>query len=310
VVDSTSQPGQKLRDAHAANTDTLLTGASGQLGSYMLREFARADASAVAWSGSHQGERFGYPIRPIDLTNLDDVANAFASIAPRTVIHSAALSRLDQCFSDPNTARRINTQATQQLVELAAARNVRFVYVSTDLVFDGEGEWYTETDAASPTSIYGATKLEAERYVLDYANGVVVRVSLLFGPSLAGQESFFDKQSVALHEHKPCTLFKDEWRTPLSLLSAARGLMAVAATDYQGLLHLGGPERMSRLEMGQRLARSLGLDDSLLQAASRTDIEFPEPRPRDTSLDSRLWRSLCPKTPWPYWDDAIAEFTR
>src|SRR5262249_39762394 len=127
------------------------------------------------------------------------------------------------------------------------------------------------------------------------------------GPSLNGRPAFFDQQVAALRDRQPCTLFDDEWRTPLSLASAARGLTALARSDFQGVLQLGGPERLSRWEMGQRLAEFLGCDPALLVAATRASVASPEPRPRDTSLVSSLWRKLFPELPWPTWADALRE---
>jgi dTDP-4-dehydrorhamnose reductase len=78
-------------------------------------------------------------------------------------------------------------------------------------------------------------------------------------------------------------------------------------SDFTGLIHLGGPERLSRLEMGQRLAAALGLDPSVIVPAARASFPAAEPRPRDVSLDSSRWRSLFPAQPWPDWDEALGE---
>ena len=74
------------------------------------------------------------------------------------------------------------------------------------------------------------------------------------------------------------TLFSNEWRTPLYLGAAATALLALARSDYTGRLHLGGPERLSRLEMAQQLATHLGADASVIVPTSRTSIAAPEPR--------------------------------
>src|SRR5262249_60235432 len=109
-----------------------------------------------------------------------------------------------------------------------------------------------------------------------------LRVGLLVGPSLGGGPSFFDDQVAALRGRRPVRLFEDEWRTPLSLQTAAQAVVAVARSDFRGLLHVGGPERMSRLEMGRRLAAALGLDASVIIATRRQDAPAGEPRPRAT----------------------------
>jgi dTDP-4-dehydrorhamnose reductase len=288
----------------------LLTGASGQLGAYLLRELRERDEEVIAWTGSRTGALFGVPLRPVDLANTDGVASAFAEARPERIIHAAGLTTIAACHREPAQAEQVNTRATVLLAELSGRSRASLLFISTDLVFDGERGWYRETDSPSPLSVYGRTKAAAEQAVLAHPAGAVVRVSLLFGPGLAGRRTFFDEQAAALREGRPCTLFEDEWRTPLGLLPAARALLAVAASDYRGLLHLGGPERLSRLEMGRRLAAFLGCDPSSLVPATRASAASPEPRPRDTSLDSSLWRTLFPCQEWPGWDEALEQMMR
>lgn len=83
-------------------------------------------------------------------------------------------------------------------------------------------------------------------------------------------------------------------------------LVSIARSDFEGLLHLGGPERMSRHEMGSRLARHLGCGEAQLPEVTRDSVEAPEPRPRDTSLDSTLWRQAFATIAWPSYEEALA----
>ena len=284
----------------------LVTGASGQLGGYLLRRLRGAGDAVVAWSGTRPGERFGVPLLPVDLADERSVVEAFRSARPDVVVHAAAVSAVAQCYREPHRALAINVRASALLADLAEQAGARLLLVSTDMVFDGAKGDYREEDVPAPLSVYGRSKADAERAVLAHG-GAVARVSLLFGPGLAGRPSFFDEQVAALRQRRPIALFADEWRTPLSLETAAQGLLAVARSSFTGLLHLGGPERLSRLEMGQRLARFLGADPAVLVAASRTAVAGPEPRPRDLALASGRWRALFPQTRWPDWDEALGE---
>lgn len=285
----------------------LITGASGQLGGYLLREISKRGLAATAWSGSRTGRLFGVELQPVDLADNRQVRTAFQEAAPTSVIHAGAIAAITECRRDPDRAQQVNTQATAFLAELAREANARLLFVSTDLVFDGQKGWYREQDPPAPLSVYGHTKAAAEPAVLAVPRGIVVRASLLFGPSLVGRSYFFDEQVKALREGRPLTLFNDEWRTPLGLATAARALLAIAQADLSGTLHLGGPERMSRLEMGQRLADHLGVDAPAITAVPRSSVPGPEPRPRDTSLDGSRWRALFPAVPWPTWEEALRE---
>src|SRR5947209_20516233 len=108
----------------------LLTGASGQLGAYVLRRLRAAGEPVVAWTHTTRGDLFSTPLVPVDLA---DPTAAFAAARPDVVLHAAALARVGDCHRNPELARRVNTDATSRLAELAAAAGARFVFVSTDL---------------------------------------------------------------------------------------------------------------------------------------------------------------------------------
>jgi dTDP-4-dehydrorhamnose reductase len=270
----------------------LLTGASGQLGGYLLQTLAGGADEVIAWSGQHGGTLLGHLLHPVDLADPSAVADGFAAAQPEVVLHAGAWARVADCWQDPEQARRVNVDGTATLCSLAEQAGARVVFVSTDMVFDGEHAPYREEDVPAPLSVYGRTKAEAEGVVQQRAENVVVRVSLLVGPSVVGRPSYYDEQLQTLREGRPLKLFVDEWRTPLGLDEAARALLAIARSDVRGVLHVGGSERLSRLDMGRRLAAEGGLPEALLVPIRRDDLPGREPRPRDVSLDSSRWRRM------------------
>ena len=287
----------------------LVTGATGQLGAYLVRELAGYDGFVGGWGHAGPAVVGGLSVPAVDLTDRDRLAAAFRREAPDVVIHAAAMAAVGDCARDPARAAAVNTGGTATLAELCEAAAARLVFVSTDLVFDGEAAPYAEDARPAPLSVYGRTKAAAEEAVLGSRRNAVVRVSLLFGPSRNGRPNFFDAQAAALRNGQPVRLFHDEWRTPLGLRTAARALVALADSDATGLFHVGGPERMSRLEMGQRLAAHLGVPANGIEAVSRLTAGG-EPRPRDTSLDSTRWRASFPTIPWPTFERELEEMTR
>jgi dTDP-4-dehydrorhamnose reductase len=285
----------------------LLTGATGQLGPYLLRRLTGSAQEVTAWSGTTRCTLFGVSVQPVDLANRDAVAAAFAEARPHAVIHAAAMSSIADCYRNSARAAQVNTDASGLLAELAAQRRARFFFTSTDLVFDGERGGYAEEDPCRPLSSYGSTKLAAEAAVRACPGAVVARLSWLVGPSLSGRGSFFDQQVQQLRAGMHITSFADEWRTPLGLDAAAAALLALMQHSYEGLIHIGGPERLSRLEVARCLARRLGVDAELIIPGTRGQGSTPEPRPRDTSLNSLRWRAVLPQTPWPTCADSLAE---
>lgn len=285
---------------------TLVTGASGVLGGYVLRELGSRRWPVAAWTGRRAWDVGEVRARPVDLRDRDAVVCAFAEARPDAVLHLAARSSVADCHRDPAAARAVNAAGTALLADLAERTRARLVHVSTDLVFDGEEAPYAESATPAPLSVYGRTKREGELALAGRPRQLTVRVSLLYGPSLGGSRgSFFDTQCQALRRGGPLPLFVDEWRTPLDLPTAAQALVALAASDVEGVLHLGGPERLSRWEMGRRLAAVLDLDSSSLVAAPRAAVPAAEPRPRDVSLDSSRCRGLFPQLPWPGFEEAV-----
>ncbi|HEV3205047.1 MAG TPA: SDR family oxidoreductase [Gemmataceae bacterium] len=284
----------------------LLTGASGQLGGYLLRELQTFNANVTAWTGERTGQKFGVTWRPVDLANQDHVITAFHEAQPSVVIHAGAVTSVADCYRNPIRAEQVNAKATALLTQLAANVRAKFVFTSTDLVFDGKKGSYREQDPPCPLSEYGRSKVAAEKPVLEYSRGTVVRVSLLYGPTLTGRPSFFDNLVDSLRRGRSIALFEDEWRTPLDLETAAQGIVRIADSDFVGLVHLGGPERLSRLEMGFRLAALIGCDPKAIVVSKRDSVRTGESRPRDVALDSSLWRQLFPTQPWRSWKEAIA----
>ena len=279
----------------------LVTGASGILGGYLLRHLSRQGMSSINWSGTRDGDG----LNRVDLADYAAATIAFRAAAPDVVLHAAAMARVADCHRDPQRAREVNVAGTALLTDLCAKAGVRLVFVSTDMVFDGERAPYRETAPPSPLSVYGRSKAEAELAALAQPGNAVVRLSLLFGPSRTRQLSFFDEQVRALREGRSIALFEDEWRTPIDLATAAQALTELALSDAEGTFHLGGPERLSRLEMGRRLAGGLGIDPERVRSNRRTDAATAEPRPRDLSLDSSRWREAFPGLPWPGYAESV-----
>ena len=111
--------------------------------------------------------------------------------------------RRGRLLRDPALARQTNTTATRLLAELAERQAARMVFISTDLVFRGDQESYVETDCPAPLSVYGQTKASAERSVLEHARHLVLRMSLLFGPSLNGRPSSSTNRSRPCRTGRP-----------------------------------------------------------------------------------------------------------
>jgi dTDP-4-dehydrorhamnose reductase len=268
-------------------TEWLVTGAGGALGSVLMRVLSEQRVAAQGIVSPDGPSPYVGKVMRADLTDLRTYRDRVFALAPRVIVHLAGVTTVAGAYEDPERARAINIDATAQLVALSEALGARFVYASTDLVFDGEGAPYDEDAAPEPGTIYGRTKLEAECYVLAYRRGLVLRFPLMYGlPDVQRAPTFFETLIASLRSGRSVNLFEDEVRTPLWLDDAARACWRLGSSEQTGVVHLGGPERLSRFEMGQRIAQALAADPQLLVRARRAELQSPEPRARDVSLSS------------------------
>jgi len=278
----------------------LVLGASGFLGPHLIAA-ARAAGRRVLSAG-RGAPPAGAPqadehvpwdalgaMAPRALERLLDVAR------PEALVSAAALARVEECERDPARARALNAELPGALANLCRTRGVRLVQLSTDLVFgaarpaDGG---FREEDAPAPVHEYGRSKAAGEARVLRaWPDALVVRLPLLYGDSFGRGLGASDQVLAALARGERPALFSDEWRTPLEAGDAASAVLELAGGDARGLLHVGGPERLTRWELGQALLAARGLAPDAVRAVRRAELALAGPRPEDVSLDSRRARA-------------------
>lgn len=272
----------------------LVTGASGQLGHYILGRLENLGKKVVGWSQKSTGTLFGTELQPVDFSHGEVIVQALERAQPDVIIHAGAMSGADDVRKEPDRGQLINTEATRIIADWAGSRGARLIFTSTDMVFNGSRPMWHEDDPVCPILAYGCTKASAEPFVTDIPKGLVARISLLFGPTLTGRPSFFTSTLNAIAQGQSRPVFVDEWRTPVDYITVARILcrLAIDRADVTGVLHIGGPERMTRYDLLRQGALWAGLDSSLLIPVKSKELDLPEPRPSDLSLDTRRLQAL------------------
>jgi len=251
-----------------------ITGANGLIGSHLVQNASRF---APRWRVR------ALTRADFDLLDFAAVENAFAKDRPQLIIHCAAITVVSEAEKNPPLARRINTEATRFLAELAG--EIPFVFFSTDLVFDGCKGSYTETDNTNPLHVYGETKLAAEQVVLKNPRHLVLRTSINGGRSPSGNRSFNEQLRRSLQQNgSGMTLFTDEFRCPIPAVETARAVWELVERKCTGLYHVAGAEKLSRLQIGQLLVKHWPEITTPITAGSAKDYPGP-PRALDTSLD-------------------------
>jgi len=282
----------------------LVIGGSGLLGAHVVGELVRRGRACVSASrapAAPPGAAVPDGQLVVDGTRPGALVEAIEAGRFGRVFLVAALSRVGDAGRDPGLAQRLNRDWPGELAGACAGAGVRLVHVSTDLVFGAEppprARGFTELDPTAPLEPYGASKAAGERHVLGAApDALVVRLPLLYGRSFGRGLGAGDSLVAALEAGGDPMLFTDEYRTPIDAAVAARLLVELAGNPGSmgpsGLLHLGGPERLSRAELGQRLLATRP-DLASPRLGTRADLGLEPTRAGDASLDSSRARALC-----------------
>ena len=243
------------------------------------------------WSVYASTRSSTYPMPGVEWVQMDLEDNScmervVRSIRPYAIVHAAAMGNIDACQADREHAFRINAESTGFLAGLCAELEARMIAVSSDMVFDGSKGRYRETDPVNPVNYYGETKCAAEERVLgNCPNSVCGRAALIYGDPVFGGTSFSHQMLKRMEAGQPVTLFADQFRTPIEVRNLAEALLELAESDFTGILHLGGSERIDRLSFGRLMAEIRGFSDSLLIPARMGDFSSSAPRPADVSFD-------------------------
>ncbi len=264
----------------------LLTGASGFLGFNICKQ-ATQHYRVLGTVNNHPFTMPGIQQIKLDLTDKTALRNIVRESSPDAIIHTAAISDVNKCEQYPEEAMLLNVQVAISLAQLAAELAIPFVFTSTDMVFDGTQGYYTETDAVNPISKYGEQKVLAEEGIRKvYADAAICRMPLMYGVGGPGSKNFFVPMLTKIKAGDELGLFTDELRSSLGAQSAAQGLLVAALSSFKGTYHLGGPERISRYELGLQMASALGIDNPNIKAVRQQDIPMLAPRPKDASFNS------------------------
>ena len=283
----------------------LVTGAAGLLGG-RLAELLSASHDVIALR--HQAPvPPGLSVVEGDLLDGASLGRAFESARPDAVLHSAALADADRCEREPDLARRCNVEGSAEIARRCRERGLRLVALSTDLVLGGHHPFSSEEERPRPLLHYGRTKLEAEDAVLaESPDAVVLRVALVIGRGYGPRTTATEAIAATLAAGRRPRLFEDQYRTPIDPESVADAVVRALDRTVSGRFHVGGRERLSRYELGLRVARVLRLGGDFERASQATqDVR----RPADASLDSSRARRELGWEPRPL-DEAIRDGRR
>ena len=266
------------------NLDALIIGGDSMIGRVLADACAHNGVSCTLTT--RRIEKAGE--RPV--LDLMQPSDAWPELpAARTWIIVAAMSRLAQCRDNPSQSERVNVDAVGDIAELARARGIRVVFLSSDKVFNGQTPDRTADAPRVPGSLYGQQNARAEDIVrkTDPRN-VVVRLTKVLGVD----DPLFSGWAADLRDGKTVTAFSDLTLAPLRATTVAEGLRHVIKSDISGVLQFSGPRDHTYAEAAGVLAAALGRKGDRVNIATAEAAGFSaEERPPYTSLDTQLART-------------------
>jgi dTDP-4-dehydrorhamnose reductase len=266
----------------------LVTGANGLLGQKLislLQEKENIYVIATARGNSSKAVIRG-EFHSLDVTDENQVEKLIAKTKPDVVIHTAAMTQVDDCETKRDACTLNNVTAVEHLVAACRAHNVHLVHVSTDFIFDGSAGPLDELAVPNPINFYGESKLAAEKVI--QSSGIswsILRTVLVYGVTNDMSRSnivLWVKKS--LEDGKNVSVVNDQWRTPTLAEDLAQGCYLAAIKKARGVFNISGKDFMSPFDIAVQTAKFFKLDTALIQATDSTKFKQPARRPMKTGF--------------------------
>jgi dTDP-4-dehydrorhamnose reductase len=267
----------------------LVTGSNGLLGQklvYALKRRKDIDLVALSRGKNRLKDKDGYRFASVDIHEEHELQKIFHDFRPEAVIHTAAMTNVDQCETLKQDCWKTNVESVVYLTKLCERYNSHLVHVSTDFVFDGLSGPYAETDQPNPVSYYGKSKLEAER-IVSQANTLwtIIRTIIIYGVIEDEKRSnlvLWVKRS--LEQGKSIQVINDQFRAPTLAEDLASACIESVLKGFGGLFHVSGPETKCILDLAYEVCDCFGLDKSLIVPVSSAVLNQPAKRPPKTGF--------------------------
>lgn len=280
--------------------DIIVTGAKGQLGYDVIKELSKRGHNPIAAD-----------IDEMDITSESSV-NAFFAGQKNVdaVIHCAAYTAVDLAQSNAETCMLVNAQGTKNIVNAAKNADAKLVYISTDYVFDGEGDtpWQPDDDdKRAPLNVYGESKYQGELYVEKYEKSFIVRIAWVFGKN---GKNFVDTVLRLAKEHDTLNFVNDQIGTPTYTYDLSRLLVDMVESTKYGKYHAtneGG--YISWYDFVLEILKQAGIHGKTVHPVTSDQFKSAAKRPHNSRMDkSKL--VLHGFAPLPDWKDALSRYLK
>jgi dTDP-4-dehydrorhamnose reductase len=268
----------------------LLTGSNGLLGQKLVAllrqqpevELVATSRGANKLAGLYPDVRF----IGLDVSDAAQVRQVLAREQPTHLIHTAAMTNVDECELNHTACWQHNVTAVENLVEACTRQRIHLTHLSTDFIFSGEAGPLAEDAAPGPVNFYGESKLAAECAVQASAGPwAIARTVLVYGVAHDyGRTNIVLWVRDSLRAGKPIKVVADQWRTPTLAEDLAQGCWLLAQHNALGIYHISGEELLTPYAMALRVAEHFGLDAGLIERVDANTFTQPARRPARTGF--------------------------
>lgn len=268
----------------------LITGANGLLGQKLVKLIL--DKGQDELIATARGiNRLPYPEEQysyisLDITDQVSVEKTIGEVRPNVVIHTAAMTNVDQCETERDGCWNLNVTATQYLVDACEKSGAFFLHLSTDFIFDGEAGPYNEEAAANPISYYGDSKLKSEEVVKrSKTDWAIVRTVLVYGIAHdMSRSNIILWVKGSLEQGKQIKVVDDQLRSPTLAEDLAMGCYLIAKQRAGGVFNICGKDLLTPYEMAIKTVAHFDLDMSTMERADASTFQQTAKRPPRTGL--------------------------
>jgi len=249
-----------------------------------------APANWEAWATFYRNEpplAWRSRFYPLDVSGQAMVTDVVARVHPDVVIHVASVGGVDEAQRDPVRVREVNVNGTQVVGRACARRGVRFVFISSNAVFDGQHPPYTEDAPLHAVNQYGVLKIEAETWIRQggVPSPLIIRPILMYGwPLAGGRDNVVTRWLSRLERGQSVEVAEDVYSMPLYVDNCAEAIWSAVQQRRVGTYHLAGADRVSLVEFARATARLFDCDEQLVMSVPSAHFTTLAPRPLDTSF--------------------------
>lgn len=265
----------------------LITGVVSLLGKYLWLNLKNQHHVILTSRNSPTDNTFeNSEVHLLDITNKNAVKQVIEKTKPDIIIHLASLSNIDYCESHNEEACQVNVEGTRNVCDTSPPH---LIFISSSMVFHGNNAPYKETDEPNPVNVYGKTKTEAEKMVLQSKlPSTIIRFSTLFGyPPKNARDNDLSLYLKQLKQTKPLHLVNDRFYNPLSAKTATEIIKKIIDQRLTGIFHGGGQDRVNRYEFIKQLIQVFNLKNTPgLFSVPNDFYKHLAPRPIDVTLDT------------------------